>query len=483
MITIFSIPKAFKGHIDIIQRNALKSWAKLRSGCEVVLFGDDEGVAEAAEEFGVKHVSDIEKNEYGTPLLDFIFEKAQQIAKNDKVCYVNADIILLNDIVEAVKQVNFDKFLMVGQRWDIDIEELLDYQSDDWEKSLRDFVESHGKIHPPSGSDYFIFPKGVLGQFPPFAVGRPGWDTWVIYRGRKIGIPVIDISPVVTVIHQNHDYKHIPGGDGKDCRGPEGDINIDSMGGWDYVFTLRDTNWILNACGIKKRQWKWSHLARSLSRLFILYPSLRPIESIYRLLLKIARSVKFNIVHLKIKWSAKHSPLRIVVGSSGVYPKGWTPTDVNHVNLLNEESFKRYFAEDSIDAILAEHVWEHLTLQEGFVAAKNCFKFVKKGGYLRVAVPDGLHPSMKYIDAVKPGGNGQGSNDHKVLYNYKTFSEIFCKAVFDIELLEWFDEKGDFNFKEWDKDAGMIHRSKRYDKRNEDGQLNYTSIILDAIKR
>jgi len=108
---------------------------------------------------------------------------------------------------------------------------------------------------------------------------------------------------------------------------------------------------------------------------------------------------------------------------------------------------------------------------------------VKKGGYLRAAVPDGLHPSRKYIDAVKPGGTDSGSDDHKVLYNYKKFSEIFCKAGFDVELLEWFDEKGNFNFKEWDKDAGMIHRSKRYDQRNEDGQLNYTSIILDAIKR
>ena len=91
--------------------------------------------------------------------------------------------------------------------------------------------------------------------------------------------------------------------------------------------------------------------------------------------------------------------------------------------------------------------------------------------------------SEEYIDAVKQSGNGPGSDDHKVLYNYKTFSDIFCKAGFDVELLEWFDEKGDFNLKEWDKDAGMIHRSKRYDQRNEDGQLTYTSIILDAVKK
>lgn len=482
MLTIFTIPKPFKEHIGVIQRNAISSWTQL-PGCEIIIFGDDDGVAETASEFGVRHVAEVLTNEYGTPLLDFVFEKAQKIASNNIFCYVNADVILMSDILFAIKQIQFKKYLMVGQRWDVDIDKLWEFERDDWEERLRDFIEKYGQLHPPAGSDYFIFPKGVLGQFPPFAVGRPGWDTWVIYRGRKIGIPVIDVSPVVTVIHQNHDYKHVPGGDGKDWRGPEGDTNIDLIGGWDYVFTLRDTNWILKASGVKKRQWKWSQLARSLSRLFVLYPALRPIRSVARLLLKIARSVKFNVAHLKIKWSAKRSPVRIVVGSSGVYPKGWTPTDADHVNLLNEGSFKNYFAEDSMDAILAEHVWEHLTLHEGYVAAKNCFKFVKKDGYLRVAVPDGLHPSRKYIDAVKPGGTDSGSDDHKVLYNYKIFSEIFCKAGFDVELLEWFDEKGYFNFKEWDKDAGMIHRSKRYDQRNEDGHLNYTSIILDAIKR
>ena len=74
MLTIFTVPKPFKEHIGVIQRNAIYSWTQL-PGCEIILFGDDDGVAETAEEFGVKHVSDIEKNEHGTPLLDFVFEK------------------------------------------------------------------------------------------------------------------------------------------------------------------------------------------------------------------------------------------------------------------------------------------------------------------------------------------------------------------------------------------------------------------------
>jgi predicted SAM-dependent methyltransferase len=60
---------------------------------------------------------------------------------------------------------------------------------------------------------------------------------------------------------------------------------------------------------------------------------------------------------------------------------------------VEEDTWKFFFQESSLDAILAEHVWEHLSLNEASIAAKNCFKYLKHGGYVRVAVPDGYHPS------------------------------------------------------------------------------------------
>jgi len=59
LLTIFSIPKAFAGHNGIIQNNAIQSWVRLSPACQVILFGDDPGVAEAARRFGVVHVPDI----------------------------------------------------------------------------------------------------------------------------------------------------------------------------------------------------------------------------------------------------------------------------------------------------------------------------------------------------------------------------------------------------------------------------------------
>ena len=178
----------------------------------------------------------------------------------------------------------------------------------------------------------------------------------------------------------------------------------------------------------------------------------------------------------------KGEPHKIVVGADSVFQDGWVPTDIQNVNLLKPEDWERYFAENSLAAILAEHVWEHLSEDEGLTAARICHRYLRPGGYLRVAVPDGLHPDPKYIAWVKPGEPGPGPRYHKTLYTYKTLKELFERAGFQVALLEYFDESGEFHCHEWDPEDGMIHRSRQFDERNQDGRLDFTSIILDATK-
>ena len=186
--------------------------------------------------------------------------------------------------------------------------------------------------------------------------------------------------------------------------------------------------------------------------------------------------------YARLKRKVRQPPIRIVIGSSGVFEDEWIATDIEYLNLLNSKHWRRYFKNNSIDAILAEHVWEHLTFDDGLIAAKQCFQYLKSGGYLRVAVPDGFHPDPDYIELVKVGGKGLGSDDHKKLYNHKTLKNLFETAGYEVRLLEYFDNRGNFNFFNWDASAGKIIRSKRFDERNINGKLKYTSIILDAYK-
>jgi len=210
-----------------------------------------------------------------------------------------------------------------------------------------------------------------------------------------------------------------------------------------------------------------------LKQMPLLYDGAKRIRHIYRVTFGPGR------LRRQVRGAA---PLQIVVGSGSIYDKGWIPTDVDYLDLTNDEHWRRIFVENSVDAILAEHVWEHLTPAQAQMAAGNCYKYLKPGGYLRVAVPDGFHPKAEYIDAVKVGGSGPGADDHKVLYNHESFRALFASVGFEVELLEYFDAAGQFHAVEWDAERGMVHRSKRFDRRNQGGELGYTSVILDARK-
>ena len=198
---------------------------------------------------------------------------------------------------------------------------------------------------------------------------------------------------------------------------------------------------------------------------------------------QLKHKLKVRVQDLRLRYHLADKPVRIVVGASGVYQDGWYPTDIENINLLVRRDWEKYFRPNSLDAILAEHVWEHLTPEEAVLAARNCHVFLKPSGYLRVAVPDGYHPSTDYIRAVEPGGTGEGSLDHFVLFNYESITELFEAVGFEVRLLEYFDENRVFHSIPWNPSDGMVTRSSRFDDRNINGELVYTSLIIDAVKR
>lgn len=97
--------------------------------------------------------------------------------------------------------------------------------------------------------------------------------------------------------------------------------------------------------------------------------------------------------------------LKVVIGA-GEYNKGedWIHTQEEDLSLLKEEDWNKRFSHGSISAILSEHVWEHLSYEEGIRAAKICYKYLKPEGNIRCAVPDGFFPNEEYQNVVKIGG-------------------------------------------------------------------------------
>lgn len=255
MITIFASPKPFAGHIGTIQRNAIASWVRLHPQCQVILFGDEVGIAEAAKDFGLRHVAEVARNEYGTPLLNDLFEKAAKLASNDLLCYVNCDIILMSDFRIAINNLasHIDRFLMVGQCWNLDVTEPLAFEPPVWERSLRESVSQAGKRRGPWAIDYFAFTRGLYERIPPFALGRAYFDNWLVWKGRDLKAAVVDATDAVTAVHQNHDYSHVSGGMDWSYRGEEAKRNL-NLGG-NHVCNIFDATSRLSPGGVTLN-WK-----------------------------------------------------------------------------------------------------------------------------------------------------------------------------------------------------------------------------------
>lgn len=294
MITLFSIPKPFHGHIGVIQTNAIQSWLHLYPACEVILLGNEEGTAEIASSLGIRHIPDVEHNEYGTPLVSSIFSIAQDIASHQLMCYVNADIILMSDFLSAVQQLDRHSFLMVGQRWDVDFNELVNFDDTQWESQLQTCVAEYGKLHPRTGIDYFVFPRGLYQGIPPFAIGRTGWDNWFAYRARLLKIPVIDATKAITAIHQNHGYSH-PMGKVGIWKGPEAKQNIELMGGRDHCFDLNYATLLFTPRGLT-RALTLRHLYFRMRAIPILHPHLHFLVMPFKVFEKSLRAIKGTLL-------------------------------------------------------------------------------------------------------------------------------------------------------------------------------------------
>ena len=250
-ITIFAMPKAFTGHTATIQKNAIRSWARLDPMPEIILFGDEPGIREMAEEVRAKRIADVSRNEFGTPLVDKLFESAQEYASNTVLAYVNADMILFQDFVRAIQKVQarLESFLLIGQRWDLSVLDEIDFRDRRWRESLERQLQEHAMLHAECGLDYFVFRRGLWPQIPPFAIGRTAWDNWLVMDPYRRGVPVVDGTECITAVHQDHDYGHVSGGRREVWRGTEAERNRALAGPPNQTGLTSGTTWLLRKDG------------------------------------------------------------------------------------------------------------------------------------------------------------------------------------------------------------------------------------------
>lgn len=171
--------------------------------------------------------------------------------------------------------------------------------------------------------------------------------------------------------------------------------------------------------------------------------------------------------------------MNVVIGASGQTFDGWVSTDVECLDLTSPQAWERMFKVNSIDRLLIEHVLEHLSEEECRAGLAECHRYLKPGGLLRIAVPDGYRRDEEYVAAVSPPIYG-----HQILFTVDTLSALLESFGFSVTPLEYFDAQGEFHACPWDVVDGYVSRSSRFDRREEFRYKDvfYTSLIVDARK-
>jgi hypothetical protein len=292
MITLFTTTKNFNAHNQTIQINALKSWGASCKNVEILLIGQCEGIEAVKDIPNIKYIPSVFSNERGVPYINGLFEIANKVAKYDICGFVNADIILTKRFFESVFHIHTQiqtNYLVVGQRLNIDVLEPIAF-AENWEKIFEEAYLSSSKLQPPWGSDHFVFRKGQysIDNIPPMLVGRPGWDNWMFYNALKRGLKLIDLSPSVLVLHQNHDYAHKS--QNTIVKRTEDTTNLKFLSkNYLQPFTLRTCNYSFENNSVVKKNKSLIYFLTSLSLTIEEYPLLNKFVTC---LFKLRRTVK-----------------------------------------------------------------------------------------------------------------------------------------------------------------------------------------------
>jgi hypothetical protein len=202
------------------------------------------------------------------PYVSSLFLRAEQLARNDILCYANCDIVLLPDFYRAVVRVRevYSSFLMVGRRWDTDITDPIDFSDTNWPRHVEQLALAANAQKSGGWIDYFAFSRGLFGsELPPLVIGRPPWDNWAVWKALQKG-PVVDASGAVLAVHQNHNYGSHPAGRMGVWTDEFGRHNLVVAGSLWHRCTIDDATHLLGPAGLRPNPHKNSQAVRRFAR-------------------------------------------------------------------------------------------------------------------------------------------------------------------------------------------------------------------------
>lgn len=203
MVTFLTTLKPFQGKDAVRQRNALISWRAAAPEAEIMVFAPCPGLEPVAEEIGLQYYPDVPCVEGRLPLVGPMFEIAQREGRYDHQAFVNGDVVLFDDFVRALRHLPWDRFLMIGRRWGTPVLQRLDFDRRDQLAEFRRRALENGWF--AKGLEYFAYRRGTLAGLPAMCPGAITWDDPMVDHCLRQHIPVVDATPDVLCLHQDHE--------------------------------------------------------------------------------------------------------------------------------------------------------------------------------------------------------------------------------------------------------------------------------------
>ena len=235
-----------------LNNRTLQNWRSLH-GINVIVFSNCSKVKLISEQAGWT-VLPVIREAAACPVLPDMFLTAQQKFRSTYYGYANGDLLFSDGLLKTLEKIfcefdNDKQILIVGRRTNVNSSLLNDINSQLGE-AVEKYAIRYGERFQPDALDYFItntlFPWQT---FLPLAVGRRGYDNWVLAYARLNNFTVIDASDSVTCLHQTLDWRGNYEGLHK---GKYNDYNVEIIESQDV--SMRYELWGRSSCA-KWRTW------------------------------------------------------------------------------------------------------------------------------------------------------------------------------------------------------------------------------------
>ena len=101
----------------------------------------------------------------------------------------------------------------------------------------------------------------------------------MIFHAREAGMPVVNGTGAINIIHQQHDYRHLPGGK-PHYRTPETFENVKLAGGKRTIFDLNDCTHRFTGGKISKVPGTWKRFWREVEVFSLLTLKSKPLAQV-----------------------------------------------------------------------------------------------------------------------------------------------------------------------------------------------------------